>query len=190
MPLTVTGPPSATTAAVAQQLTQLITSPAHGGRALAGAADVALVTPHAVYTATLDDALAGGVVARATHTDWRYLVQAGERTVALADATTDPAAPAVTQLGEGPFGPATARAINTPEALPQVRTGHYELRTLRVPALNVVAVWLHGADDLLIPLEPAGAGLQAGTVYDAARFEEALRAAAAVRAAAPEGSTG
>src|SRR3954447_10713881 len=106
MPLTVTNPPTATTAAVAQQLTQLIEHPAHGVHALAGAApaDVALATPHAVYTATLDDALSGQVVADARQTDWRYLVQRGERTVATADATTSVADPAMTSLGEGPFG--------------------------------------------------------------------------------------
>jgi hypothetical protein len=100
----------------------------------------------------------------------------------------------VTHLGEGPFGPATARAVTVAEALPQVRSGTYELRTLRVPTLKVVALWLHPGDaefgdgeagDLYVPLEPAGAGLTPYVAYDRERFDAALSSAAAARRRLP-----
>jgi hypothetical protein len=91
----------------------------------------------------------------------------------------------VTQLGEGPFGPATTRAVAVAEALPQVQSETYDLRTLRVPPLKVVALWLHGDDDLYIPLEPAGAGLTPYVAYDRERFDAALSAAAAAHRPLP-----
>src|SRR4051794_17342245 len=156
MPLTVSGPPPAATEAVVRQVAGLVATPAGAGRRLARAdrASLALAVGHPLYTATLGDAESGDVGRAAAHTDWRYLVQEGEETVATADATVDDAT--VTHLGEGPFGPATAHAVAVAETLPQVRSGSYELRTLRVPALKVVALWLHGLDaeedDLYIPL--------------------------------------
>jgi hypothetical protein len=191
MPLTVSGPSPAATAAVARQIVGLVTAPGGAGRRLAAAdrSALALAVAHPVYTAGLADAESGDVGSAAVQTDWRYLVQEGDETVATADATLD-AAPTVTHVGEGPFGPATARAVRVAEALPQMQSGTYQLRTLRVPPLKVVALWLHPVDDdddedLYIPLEPAGAGLTPFIAYDRERFDAALSAAAAARRQLP-----
>jgi hypothetical protein len=182
----VSGPPAAATETVVRQVAGLVAAQGGGARRLASAdrSTLALAVAHPVYTATLADAESGDVGTASAHTDWRYLVQEGDETVATADATLE-AAPTVTHVGEGPFGPATARAVAVAEALPQVASGTYELRTLRVPALKVVALWLHGHDDLYIPLEPAGAGLTPYEVYDRDRFDAALAAAAARHRALP-----
>src|SRR5512133_364469 len=187
MPLTVSGPSAAATEAVARQVAGLVTAPGGAGRRLAAAdrSALALAAGHPVYTAGLADAESGDVGRAAVQTDWRYLVQEGDETVATADATLDDA-PTVTHVGEGPFGPATARAVRVAEALPQVQSGTYQLRTLRVPPLKVVALWLHADDDdLYIPLEPAGAGLTPYVAYDRERFDAVLSAAAAARRRLP-----
>jgi hypothetical protein len=187
MPLTVSGPPAATGEAIAQQVAGLVRVRGGGGRRLAAAdrSALALAVGHPVYTAGLADAESGDVGREAVQTDWRYLVQEGDETIATADATLEDA-PTVTQVGEGPFGPATARAVAVAEALPQVRSRTYELRTLRVPPLKVVALWLHADDDdLYIPLEPPGAGLTPYVAYDRERFDAALAAAAQARRRLP-----
>ena len=57
--------------------------------------------------------------------------------------------------------------------------GNYEVRMLRVPALYVVALWLKdldGDDDLIVPLVPAPAFLEAGRAYREAEFLDTLEA--------------
>jgi hypothetical protein len=50
------------------------------------------------------------------------------------------------------------QAIRKAEALPAVQQAHFEPVVLLVPALYIVALWLHAADgenDLVVPLPPA-----------------------------------
>ncbi|MEK8108192.1 hypothetical protein NKG94_30935 [Micromonospora sp. M12] len=43
--------------------------------------------------------------------------------------------------------------------LPQLQAAGYELRLLRIPALYLMALWLHSPlADLLVPLEPSPIG--------------------------------
>jgi hypothetical protein len=190
MPLTVSGPSPAATEAVARQVAGVVAATDGAARRLAAVdrSALTLAVAHPVYTAGLSDAESGDVGRAAVRTDWRYLVQEGDETIATADATLDDA-PTVTHVGEGPFGPATARAVAVAEALPQVQSGTYQLRTLRVPPLKVVALWLHPVDDddddLFIPLAPTGAGLTPYIAYDRERFDAALAEAAAARRRLP-----
>ena len=55
----------------------------------------------------------------------------------------------------------TATAIAAAQALPQVGLGSFELRLLRIPALYVMALWLHtpaAIGELLLPLAPTPIG--------------------------------
>src|SRR4029450_4685921 len=54
--------------------------------------------------------------------------------------------------------------------------GDCELRLLKVPAVYLAALWLHGAkDDLLIPMGDPPGGLKPNEAYTEAAVKEALR---------------
>ena len=53
------------------------------------------------------------------------------------------------------FSVETLEALRLARQLPQTKGQDYELRRLDIPAVQFVAVWLHGkADDIIIPLPP------------------------------------
>jgi hypothetical protein len=68
----------------------------------------------------------------------------------------------------------TAASIDDAERLPEVADRDFEFRILKVPGLYVVAAWLAGDRDLLVPLEPAPSFLQAGRRYSDGDFLRAL----------------
>ncbi|UGT43846.1 hypothetical protein LTV02_10850 [Nocardia yamanashiensis] len=121
---------------------------------------LALTTPHEVFTMGLDDLAAGAGLDRAESVGWRYLVSDGNQVIASAE--TAPAADGsqeVSQFTEGPFVLGTDKAVKVVRKLPQLEKKGYELRLLRIPALYVMALWLHSpSDDLLVPLEPSPIG--------------------------------
>lgn len=119
-----------------------------------------LSTPHEVFTMGLDDLAAGAGLDRAEPVGWRYLVTDGNQVIASAE--TAPARDGtqeVSQFTEGPFVLGTDKAVKIVRRLPQLEKKGYELRLLRIPALYVMALWLHApTDDLLVPLEPSPIG--------------------------------
>ncbi|HVT11851.1 MAG TPA: hypothetical protein VHE55_06265 [Fimbriimonadaceae bacterium] len=73
---------------------------------------------------------------------------------------------------------ATSRAIAAAEALPEAKAGEYELRMLRIPALNVSAVWLKdqkGKEDRLVPVAPTDPGFVAHQAYTVDEFLKIAR---------------
>jgi hypothetical protein len=88
---------------------------------------------------------------------WRYLVTAGGQLVASAETTLAPdGTHEASQFTEGPFVAATDKAVKDVQRLPQLAAAGFELRLLRIPALYVMALWLHApATDLLVPLAPS-----------------------------------
>lgn len=152
-----------------------------GGAALAtmGPDQVTLAAPHEVHDVGLDAAAARRPLAESPITGWRYLVDTPLGTVAssevAAEATGQPTVFA--QLNEGPFVESTARALRQIEEIPEVASGSYEVRMLKVPALYVAALWLKhldGDDDLIVPLDPAPGFLEAGRAYREGEFLDAL----------------
>lgn len=54
---------------------------------------------------------------------------------------------------------ATDKAVKALRKLPKLEAKGFELRLLRIPALYLMALWLHAPDtDLLVPLEPSPVG--------------------------------
>lgn len=117
-------------------------------------------TPHEVYTIGLDDILADRGIDHARPVGWRYLIEADGEAIASAEtAESDDGTQEISQFNEGPFVTATATAVRAAETLPQVAAGAFELRLLRIPALYLMALWLHSkAADLLIPMAPSPIG--------------------------------
>ena len=152
--------------------------------------------PHPVYVATLDDLAGGKLLSAARQTGWRYLLVQHDEVVAEAElSAARPAAKGAkgakksagakqeltfASLTHGPFSGATVDGLHAAERLPQVEKNDYELRLLKVPAVYLVALWLHGAhEDILVPLGQPPAGLKKNKAYTEASVIRALRATAA-----------
>jgi hypothetical protein len=162
--------------AVREHLTAVAGRPEFPERALTESATrgVSLSAAHDVYSPGVDELAAGGGLASATPVARAFLVMDGPNAVASVEQNTEGGGVSST---EGPFAEATARAIERAEEDPRLADGDYELRTLRVPGLYLMAVWLkdlNGDGDVVIPLSPAPAPLVAGRSYGLDELEPEL----------------
>jgi hypothetical protein len=164
---------------IQDRLDGLASRPEYADRLLARAdrARLAVALPHDVYAMGLDAIADGRGLDAARRVGRRCLVMEGDRPVAAAE-LSDPDGEGDLTTTEGPFTDATARTVREVEAWPQVADGEYDLRLLRVPALYLMALWLKdrdGSQDLLIPLDPAPSGLEAGARYEEGDLLERLK---------------
>lgn len=159
MPLHLPDPPPDVPDKVRSKLHAFADGAKFSTKALRGARrdQLDLSTPHQVFTMGLDDITAGGGLDRAQLVGWRYLVMAGGQPIASAETTLAPdGTHEASQFTEGPFVAATDKAVRDVQRLPQLAAAGFELRLLRIPALYVMALWLHApATDLLVPLAPS-----------------------------------
>ncbi|MFI9628094.1 hypothetical protein [Streptomyces sp. NPDC052042] len=115
----------------------------------------------------------GGVAPVTRLAAWRFLIHDADRAVAAADTMLTPDGWAFSHFFEGPYVPATELALRQAETV----TTSYQPRLLSIPALYMLALWLHAdaeADaaggslapaDLLVPLAPAPPGIAAHRVH-------------------------
>jgi hypothetical protein len=162
--------------AVREHLEAVAGRPEFPERALTESATrgVSLSAAHDVYSAGVDQLAAGRGLASATPVARAFLVMDGPNAVASVEQDTEGGGVSST---EGPFAEATARAIERAEEDPRLADGDYELRVLRVPGLYLIAVWLkdlNGDGDVVIPLDPAPAPLEAGRSYRLDELEPEL----------------
>lgn len=159
MPLHLPDPPAGVPDKVRSKLHAFAEGSQFSTKALRGARkdQLDLSTPHQVFTMGLDDVTSGATLDRAQPVGWRYLIEEGGQLIASAE--TAPAADGsheVAQFTEGPFVAETDKAVKAVRKLPQLEAAGFELRLLRIPALYVMALWLHSpASDLLVPLAPS-----------------------------------
>jgi hypothetical protein len=187
MPLHIPDPPSGAPDHVRAKLHEFADHSRFSTEALRGApADqLDVSTPHQVFTLGQDDIAAGGGLERARPVGWRYLIESAGQPIASAETTEAPDGTQVlSNFTEGRFVNATATAVNAAHALPQLAAAGFELRLLRIPALYLMALWLHGPSDLLIPLDPSPIGKVGQIVPPAELFNELARQA---RAKTPPG---
>ncbi|MFD9792248.1 hypothetical protein ACFWXK_15000 [Streptomyces sp. NPDC059070] len=132
----------------------------------AAADELRLAHPLQMYVIGLGDLAAG--LGRARPVAWRYLVQHGSGPVALAETVRDAAGGHVfSQLNYGPFVAGTAAAL----AAAAERAGDAEARLLHLPAVHLIAVWLHApTGDTLVPAAPAPPGVEPDRAYPAAEL--------------------
>ncbi|KOX19190.1 hypothetical protein ADK67_34085 [Saccharothrix sp. NRRL B-16348] len=173
MPLHLPDPPAGLPDKVRTKLHAFADGAHFSTKALRGARKdrLDLSTPHQVFTMGLDDITAGAGLDRARPMGWRYLVEDGGQPIASAE--TSPTADGdqeVSQFTEGPFVAETDKAVKIVRKLPQLTAAGFELRLLRIPALYVMALWLHSpVTDLLVPLAPSPVGKD-GKPVPAAEF--------------------
>ncbi|MEO8306020.1 MAG: hypothetical protein ABI724_18065 [Betaproteobacteria bacterium] len=147
--------------------------------------------PHPVYVVTLDDLVAGKLLDAAKQTGWRYLLVQNDVAVGEAEVGARRAAARGTKGGaktakleflgltHGPFTDATIDALNAAERMPKVAKADYEMRLLKVPAVYLAALWLHGEDtDIVIPMGDPPGGLKKNRAYTEAGVIRALRGVA------------
>lgn len=178
-------PPQQYSEIVKQAVTRLMATPQAFGPAWGGAAAGAdIAAPHEVYTMDLPDVV-GGDLGKAKKTALRYLVVQGQLAVAAAELNeTGGAQPEFSHLNTGPFVQATERAIADAEGRPEVAQHDFVVRLLSIPALSVVALWLHAADrEMLAPLPPTDSHLTANQWYSPADFLKLLGPVAKARQA-------
>ena len=139
---------------------------------------------HPVFTAGLDAIVEhDGHVARVATapTSWRYAAELGGTPRVFELAPRGAAGTArPSREGDDRFTPAIRQALTTAQADPRVRAHDFEARLLRIPALKLLALWLHasGASDLFIPVTRTAVDASPGKVYDADDFRTRLHAAA------------
>jgi hypothetical protein len=154
----------------------------------AGSDALQIAEPRAVYDLRADAVAAGQGLDSAVLTGFRYLIASGGATVAAAEVLTDDAGNAtlLANFNYGPFVEATAQALPRVATLAPVGTETYEARDLRFAAIGLMALWLKpdsGGADIIYPLAPAPAGLQASQPYTGDDFIAAIRPLAQKRAA-------
>ena len=119
------------------------------------------------------------MLSTARPTTWRYLIIQGNNAVAEAELNADEKVGKALDflaLHQSPFANATLEALHSAEGLVQVKENNYELRYLKIPAVYLAAVWLHGkSDDILIPLPPPPTGVRANEPYSERQLINALK---------------
>jgi hypothetical protein len=139
---------------------------------------------HPVYFVPLDALTEGKLLKAAKQTSWRYLLVKGSAAIAEAELSSRSRQTKggrshsldFLRFTQGPFASATVDALHAAERLPQVARADYELRLLNIPAVYLVALWLHGAkDDILIPMGDPPAGLKRNEPYNEPAVIAALR---------------
>jgi hypothetical protein len=165
----------------------------------AGGAPPAAVSPsmpHVVYTLGLSDLAGGSHLTAAVPSGTGILLTDGNSVVGSIRMSATVGAPPTFQglSHEGPLVQGIADAVHTAESAQAGKSATYEIRVLQIPALCLLALWLHGvADNLFVPISPAPKPLLASQVYNEAQFFQPLQVMANARQGfnnAPKGSLG
>jgi hypothetical protein len=129
-----------------------------------------------VYFVGLDDVAQGRILSAARPTSWRYILINGDRAQAAAELSIDDdvEVEGFSHVDGGPFVESMLAGVAFAEEVEASRGVDYELRLLSVPSLYLVALWLHGAHDLLVPLAPAPGGLEPERAYTEEQMFPAL----------------
>jgi len=186
MPLQLPDPPAGLPDTIRSGVRKLAGRPQISTEALRRARphEVDVSTPHQIFTMGLDDLVAGRGLDSARPVGWRYVVEAAGQPIASAETTlaADGTTHLLSDINEGPFVGATADAVRSLHARRELQAGVLELRLLRIPALYVMALWLHSAaTDLLVPLAPSPVGREGQLVPAAELITELATRARSVK---------
>jgi hypothetical protein len=129
-------------------------------RLLRRAGTIAHGPPHRVYTVGLHDLAERKLLSAAKDVSWNYPVFSDSTPVGEVEiGRTYPDRPdlAFKAFHRTPFTEATVAALDEAEKSASVAHADYEMRFLKIPSVYFAALWLHGPDDILVPLrEPPG----------------------------------
>ncbi|HEV7570921.1 MAG TPA: hypothetical protein VGQ21_05430 [Thermoanaerobaculia bacterium] len=149
---------------------------------------IEIARPQPIYTAGLTDVLSGDLLGNVRLTSWQFLVLRARQPFGSGEVDVERGAAGNETLiyggfHLGPYARSVVRTLHIAEVLPPVIERDYEVRILRIPAVFLYCVWLHGEghDDLLLPCKPAPTPLVENTVLAPATIAAALRDLAAYR---------
>jgi hypothetical protein len=169
MAIRVPDPPPQGLEIIRGALVSLVRQPSAASLAIteAGPENLTVAAPHQVYFVGLRDIAEGRLLDAARLTGWRYIILDGsERAVAAAELSMTPdGRPDFSSVNRGPFVASTVEGARVAESLEVVGTQDFEFRLLDIPGLYVVALWLRGSTDIIIPLPPAREELEPLRAY-------------------------
>lgn len=151
-----------------------------------GGAQPILSDPHQVFTMNRSELMAGAGLDKAKAVGWRYLGGpqgplgggAPSPTV-VAEVAIKNGVPSFTHRQEGWLAKRTRETMDIASKLPEVSSGFYELRMLRLPSVqNTDAIWLKNkgaGGDLVIPIASKSPELVSGKKYSADDFLNVTR---------------
>lgn len=142
---------------------------------------------HAVYEISADRILTGDPAHDAVAAGWRHVTKTNKGIVAARVRTDATGAARVQEISTGPSAENTLHALQEAERLPEIASGHYELRLLTSQGLHLRLLWLKdqsGTDDRFIPIAPAPTAFQAGRSYSWRDLQQRLANRASKRARA------
>lgn len=182
MPLRLPTPPSNGLEIIREAIAGLLSTPTTPARTLSADTDedasqsLAAAAPHLVYFVGLDDVAQGSILSAARPTSWRYILLKGESARAAAELTINDEGEVegFSHVDEGPFVESTISGVEFAEQLEASGGNDYELRLLSIPSLYLIALWLHGSQDMLVPLTPAPGGLEPERAYTEEQIFSAL----------------
>src|SRR5580698_706427 len=156
------------------------------GIAAGGGAPPALSYAHHLFTLNRRDILAGAGLGAAKEEGWGYLAGpqgplggAAPSPAVLAVVAVKNGVPSFTHRQEGWLARKTRETIDLASQLPEVQSGSYELRMLRLPSVQLTdAVWLKNkgrGEDIVIPIASKSKQLVAGRKYTADDFLNVAR---------------
>lgn len=157
MPLTISPPPPEGMDIITKSVGHLMGQPdriAALTNVQKGSLEIA--APHPVYSVALQDVADGLLLSSAKLVSWRYLLLTGSditASIEISESEQDGQLE-FTHLNHGPFVAGTVDTIAFAESLSEVQAHDYELRLLKIPGLYIIALWLHGPSDILVPLAP------------------------------------
>ena len=182
MPLHVRNPPERASEILSEGLESLLSTPNSSLRTWHEAGDphvtqLDAASPHLVYFVGLNDLVEGRILSAAQPTSWRYILLDQQNVHAAAEVAIDAAGEVVgfSHLDRGPFVESTIAGIDFAEKFEASLGVDYELRLLTAPSVYFVGHWLHGPDDLIVPLAPAPGALEPEHAYTEDETIVALR---------------
>lgn len=139
--------------------------------------DLTVTEPHQVFFIGLQDIADGKLLSSAVQTSWRYLLIDDQTAIGAVELGYIEGSNELQllQINNGPFVKATIAGLNFAETLIEVQENDYEMRLLEIPALYVIALWLHGEKDIIIPLSDDNYELKSNTAYSEYEIIAALK---------------
>jgi hypothetical protein len=170
MPLRIPDPPAEGLGIIRSALSSAMNQPASTMASViaeAGPENLTTAAPHQIFFVGLRDIAEGRLLEAAQVVGWRYLIFKGEQPLAAAELKVGAAEGRLefSNLNRGLFVGSTIEGVARAEDMAVVRDNDFELRLLDIPSLYVVALWLHGDSEILIPLPPSRPELEQFTPY-------------------------
>jgi|SRR5215216_4866307 len=182
MPLRLRTPPERGMEILREGLESLLSTPPSAGHLRRAAIDaerapeLEIAAPHVVYFVDFYNFAEGRIFSAARAISWRYLLIEGNSVQSAVDLTIDDAGDVgwFSHVDSGPFVQSTVRGVEFAENFEAESGVEFELRAISIPSVYLVALWLHDADDFLVPLAPAPGGLETERAYTEEEIVSAL----------------